>query len=172
MEAIPIEVIDMADDFFSHLDEQGKEDVLSTYYNEQPNILKVYEGWLKAIVYKGTVEKSENLFFVIYRSYQYYGIKLPIIEDKQFFEAFDNFRTYNHHPNGQPLTNLQSMKRLKKQLNQDYLMDYVMLKIFGSPENPSKDININDVGIMVLLIVLLLNTLNNEMKKHVVDEIL
>ena len=171
MEAIPKEVIDMAEDFFIHLDAKEKKDILHKYYLEQPYIAEIHKGWLETITYKGTIEKSEYMFFVIYRCYQYYGIKLPIITAITVRETFDRFMSNFKTDDEKPITNLETFIRLKTTLQQEYLLDYVILQIVKNDECPPQYTNEKDIHIISSQIRLLLWIFNNEIKNQLNKQI-
>ncbi len=169
MEAIPKEVIDMAEDFFMHLNDLEKKNILNKYYLKQPHISEVHKAWLETISYKGTVEKSENMFFVICRCYQYYGIKLPLISAITVVETYNKIKTNTKTNDEKPITNLEEFIRLKTTLHQEYLLDYVILKIVKNDECPPQYTNEKDIHIISTQIRLLLWILNNETKKQLIN---
>ena len=172
MEAIPMEVIDMADDFFSHLNSIERNKISDNYYLEQPHLSKFYRDWLPFIKNKITNENSQYLYLIICRSYKYYAIEMPVITDKTVSATHARFVVMTKEKVNPPLTALDMLIKIKSLINQESLVDFIISKLHGNDEVPVLYNSQEDLQTIFTQIIVLLLVLNDEMKKHIVNEII
>ena len=171
MEAIPKEVIEMAEDFFLRLSFEEKEKFLDNYYLEQPRLSQMFHQLLKSIVDKKVVNNCEYLYLIICRSYKYYGIELPVISKDVVYDTQKRFVNSLRLTEGHEQSVDEKLVEIKLLTKQDSLMDYVYLKLVGTDANPVRYNNQNDILTANAEIMVLILILNNEMKKYISDEI-
>jgi hypothetical protein len=171
MEQIPKEVIEMAEDFYKQLSDSQKEPFMANYLKEQLPLSISFANNIKLLKDKNIRSKCADMFIIIYHCYKYYGVKLPVIKQdvvkntrKKYIERITQSSKIkqNFH---------QHMLDTKAIINQDALMDYIILNLSGTDEEHVKYAVIDDLQISNVEISSLLLILNNEMKKHVVDEV-
>ncbi len=171
MEAIPKEVIEMAEDFFSRFSDEEKEKMLREYFKEQIYIAAQCHIWMRSITDKKILRNIESLYLVIVRSYKYYGIKLPEISIDTFRATYENYCEENNHHTKKGLNSLESFIEVTEGMNQNDLIIHTLLKLHGTDDNQVQYKSPEDMGASIAIVIMLLLLLNNEMKKHISDEI-
>ena len=171
MEAIPKEVINMAEDFFSRLSDKEKDKMLNEYFKEQKFIGAQCLVWMKSITEKNCFENIKTLYLVIYRSYKYYGIKLPVISENTFRTTYEQYikDITIHDKNG--LKSLAIIIEVTKDIHQEDLINHIILKLSGNKENIVHYKSLIDMGTSISIAINLLLLLNNEMEKQLRNEI-
>jgi len=171
MEAIPKDVIEMADDFFSRLSDVETDKMLDKYFKEQKYIAAQCLIWLQTIKDKNRLRNIATLYLVIYRSYKYYGIMLPLISIATFRATYERLNdVYSiHSKNG--LSSLETFIEVTKDTHQDDLINHIILKLNGSKDNLVEYKTPEDASTSIAIATILLLLLNNEMKKHIGDEV-
>jgi|ERR1039458_1550509 hypothetical protein len=170
MEAIPMEVIDMADDFFSHLNSKERNKISDNYYLEQPHLSKLYRDWLPFIKNKNTNENSQYLYLIICRSYKYYAVEMPVISNKVVMATHARFVVMTKEKVNPPLTAFDMLTKMKTVIGQESLVDYLILKLHGNDETPVLYKSQEDLQTIFTQIIVLLLALNDEIKKHISNE--
>ena len=129
MEPIPKDVIEMADDFFSHTDAEGKKNIMKKFTLEQPKLASLFDYMIVKQVPKTVYDNCNNLYLIVYRCYQYYGIKLSSLTvdfiDKKHREIMTEVdkKTVTGH------TIIVLDKLAKENTNQNDLLDYIFAKL-------------------------------------------
>jgi hypothetical protein len=171
MEAIPKEVIDMAEDFFSHQSQEEKDKMLNEYFKEQKYIAAQCLVWMKTITDKNCFENIKMLYLVIYRSYKYYGIKLPVISIDTFRTTYDKYLEDNNIHGDKGLNALDILVEITKGSHQDELINHIILKLHGTDDNLVEYKTLTDGGTSIAIASILLLLLNNEMQIQLRNEI-
>ena len=171
MEQIPIEVILKAEAFISNLSEEDQEKLWYIYEEEQPHLILVFYNMLKDIKDKNIIAKCQYLYLVIYRSYKYYGVKLaPLKHEKvmdiHFKIAEILFKNESKFQSGDGI-----WIEMKMFIQQDNLVDFIIIFLIGPPDNPYNFKIIDDFQASNAELITSIIILNNEMKKHIGDEI-
>ena len=156
MEAIPKEVIEIADDFFSHASDEEIDKMLLVYFKEQQYIGAQCHIWLQTITNKNNLKNIVNLYLVIYRSYKYYGIKLPEISLETFRTTYQNLIQENKIHINIGLSSLNSFIEDTKITHQNDLINHVILKLHGSKDEPVKYQTPNDATISIAIATILI----------------
>jgi hypothetical protein len=171
MEAIPKEVIDMAEDFFARLSPAKQKNMLKEYYKEQVFISSTISYWIENLKDKNTTRIIESLYLVICRSYEYYGLKLPVIPMETCETTYQQYlkKVNIHDKNG--LMALAIMQEGLKDICQENLANYIILKLSGSEGNLVDYTSLTDMGTTQHIAMILLLLLNNETKKQLRNEI-
>ncbi len=129
MEQIPKEVIEMAEDFFVFASNEERKNLKDKYIKEQPLLWSFFDYMIKMIPDKTLFPRFEMMYLVTFRSFQYYGIKLPLIDadfidktSKITFELLDG-KTEEER------TLLAVEKKLKSFIFQHDLLDFIFAKL-------------------------------------------
>lgn len=171
MESIPLEVIETAEDFFNHVTDEQKEEFLDDYYDEQPPLSKYFHGMVHGCKNEKVMDELELLYLIICRSYQYYGVKIPVIKmdtiGKTLQKTVVIIGKYAITDTMIP----DMIVEMNSLIKQDNLMSFINLKVIGPPENPVKYDDISDLLDTYVNTVMLILILNNEMSRHVGKEV-
>ena len=138
MEQIPKEVIEMAEDFFGYMSNEEHINLINEYSAKQVKLEIFFTESLKVIDDKNVIAKCVKLYLIIYRCYQYYDINLPQIGADIVTEEMDKFMNRYDKRFGTKTTDKELCNEMKELTNQNELVDYACLKIFGTDENPVK----------------------------------
>jgi hypothetical protein len=171
MEAIPKEVIDMAEDFFSRFSDDEKKKMLKEYYSEQPFLGKISQGWFDMMKDKKVKEQSQFLYLIIYRSYKYYNINLPVIPNNIVLNTHQDFLKDVTEKQKKDVKVMEMFIDTITTINQDDLMQYLIIHLSGNHENSFKYTVEMDMQIVFTQVIVLLKVLNNEMQKQLSNEI-
>jgi len=171
MEQIPQDVIEMAEDFLNHLSMKETGDLLKDFFFEQLFFSEIIISVHKNMKDQELAKKHNLLFMLIYKCYKYYDIPIPVISREIILSTHDQFiKSLSVKPN-QKQTLLEMMMDMKTLIKQDNLMDYLILKVCGTIKNPVTYQTENDMNLAISETIVIILVLNNEMKKHIGDEI-
>jgi hypothetical protein len=171
MEPIPKEVIEMAEDFYLHLNKEEKNNLMVKYFKDQRALSVYYECAVEDFKFDWIKENGIMLYFVIVRCFQYYNIILePISNDITQKTIRDFINNFTGRLN-ETIDDEDLKLEMDLILHQKPLIDYIHFTIFGTDEIPVKyDASINWFIVYFPAVALVL-VLNNEMRKHIGDEV-
>ena len=171
MEAIPKDVVLKAEEFFLSLSFISKKNQIRFLYHEQPELMQLFCYDTNIVKEVNVAENCEYLYTIIYDCYKNYGVNLPIIPIEDTFEAMKSLLGSFIMKEGEN-PSLEKMKEYSKNtVKQDNLIDYIIAKIDETKYNPvfySKQLDLRRIFVQLYTFILILD---NEMKKHIGDEV-
>ncbi|MEI6816199.1 MAG: hypothetical protein WCL14_06285 [Bacteroidota bacterium] len=171
MEPIPKDVIDIAEDFFLHLSNEEFHDIANEFGVEQPFIAEFFIHEIKFMNSQEIYDQCLHMYYIINRSYKYYSIMLHPIDKDTVYETKQKFVDYSVKSQGSTTTDDKLILDMKALVNQDSLIDFLRLKIFGTDDNPVI-YKVEKYWLRVYLAIfsIVLN-MNNAMKKELEKEL-
>ena len=171
MEAIPKEVIDMAEDFFLHLNDREKKNIIDQFIKEQPHLWGYFKYMMKLNKSKKVEANCEIVYMMIYRCYKYYGIPLsPLTTEFISLKTNELIKLSGNNGTGGD-TVKEVVDRIIKIYNQDHILDLVYSKIINDNGVDVHYENMEDMATAYLTLIAIAYTLEAEMKKHIGNEI-
>jgi|ERR1035437_6227582 hypothetical protein len=171
MEQIPKDVIEMAEDFINHLSLNQQGDLLINFFYEQLYISEIIIKSHKGMKDQEQAMKCNFLLMLIFKCYKYYGIKIPVISREIIKSTQEQYSKLYHLMQTKKQNYRELFNEFKTIIKQDNLLDFMILKLEGTPENLVSYQAEYDKNVSVNEMILVILCLNNEMMKHIGDGI-
>ena len=171
MEQIPKDVIEMAEDFLNHLSLNQQGDFLLNFFYEQIYFSEVIIKSHKGMKDHEQAMKCNFLIMLIFKCYKYYGIKIPVISREIIKSTHEQYSKLYHSMQTKKQNYRELLNEIKTIIKQDNLLDFIILKLEGTPENKVSYQADYDKNVSVNEIILVILCLNNEIRKHIGDEV-
>jgi hypothetical protein len=157
---IPEKEIREAGAFILNLGFEEDQKLLDAYYLEQPRLSQYIHFLIKDLKDDVVKARCEYLYLVIFRSFRYYGIKIPPIAKNIVFDSGDKvLRNFAGHDV------YELSETVKSYISQPHLLNFVNQKIFGTAANPISYLHETDLLSAYYIVIQIIYILNNAMSR-------